>query len=173
MIPVLCALLCACSAPARGPEGGAGEARPERKRAKAALRAEPDLRFDAQGNLKPGSLHASWLEIPSGFSERPGSTAHLSAYDATGLPIAKVREFLEARLLPERVVYPLHGMSFREALPRHTQLTMAPLNVLLVELDRSTRQLRLIVEDLTPPATKPLSVDQAAQALAHDRKHVE
>ena len=50
---------------------------------------------------------------------------------------------------------------------------MAPLNVSVLELDHEKRELRLSVEDLTPPATKPLSDVQAAQELARIRNRLE
>lgn len=164
------ALLSACrSTPAQQ----SGEARPTPRRAKAALDAPPpDPRFD-DGGLKPSQTRMSWLEIPSGFTLRAGSTAQKSWYEAYDMPIAKVREYLQARLASEKLEYVPRGMVFHNALPTHTKLTMAPLEVTLLELNHETRELRLSVEDLTPSATPPLTNVQAAQELARLRNRLE
>ncbi|MDB4975762.1 MAG: hypothetical protein JWN48_4103 [Myxococcaceae bacterium] len=169
------AMLTACSASAPGGSGPLGQSpQAHRRRAKAALpEVAADGRLDATGQLKPSGMRAGWLEVPSGFVEQPGSTSHLRLYIARGMPYAKAREFLQARLAPERTEFPVHGISFRDALPTYTQLAMPPLNVLLVETDHNKGEVRLLIEDLAPPEGKPLPVDSAAQALARDRNRIE
>ena len=172
IVPALCALLGACHAAPVEPQSD--PQRPDRQRARAALQtAAPDPRLDANGALKGSYARMSWLEIPAGFTLRPGSTARVAWYDAEGLPLIKVREYLQARVRSDQVEYRKNGVLFHEALPTHTQLTMPPVNVTLLELNPVTHALRLTVEDLTPPATQPLSEAKAAQELARARSREE
>ena len=173
VIMIAC-LVAGCSARSPDQLAPGASARGEPRRAKAALDQTLDQRLDGAGNLKPGPLRAVWLEIPAGFTERPGNSDRLSAFDSTGVPFAKVREYLQSRLVTDQVIYPADGVSFRHATATHTQLAMPPLDVMLMVTNREKNELRLIVEDLAPTTSeKPLSDSNAAQALAHDRGRVE
>jgi hypothetical protein len=174
-ISLVGALCCACacsSAPAPEAEGRVVSARQQAREA-AERKQAADPRFDAEGRLKPSGERMSWLELPSGFRRRPGSTEREASFEAADMPFAKVREYLEARIVPDSIDYRSNGTSFRSVLPSHTRLTMAPLHVTLLETDRKQHVLRLSIEDLTPPTTPPLSDEAAAQELARMRTRME
>jgi len=135
--------------------------------------APADVRFDAHGKLKASSRRIGWLELPSGFRERPGSTARAASFEADDMPLPKVRAYLDQRLIPEGVDYRANGMSYRNALPSHTQLAMPPVNVTVLETDRDRHTVRLLVDDLSPPAEKPLPFDVAVQEHARERSRAE
>jgi len=167
------AALGACSEPA-APAADVLAARERAAEAAAKQQAAPvDPRFDAQGKLKPSGRHVSWFELPVGFTERPGSTAQTASFEAQDMPFAKVREYLEARMTPERIEYRGNGTSFREAQPSHTRLALPPMHLTILETDRNRGEVRLAIEDLTPPATPPLAPASAATALAQDRARAE
>jgi hypothetical protein len=181
---VMClVVLSACSSAARVEP--AGRERPNRQRAKAAVIAPgPDVRLDELGNLKRGDERISWLELPAGFVRVPGTTAQLAVYEASGVPLAKARAYLMARLSPDKVEYRKNGMVFRRSLPTHTELDLPPVEVTLLELEARPRSgepaanagqhtLQLLVEDLTPPPTRPLSEEAAALELARAQKRIE
>jgi len=166
------ATLGACSEPA-APAPDELAAR-ERAAAASAKQAAPlDLRFDEAGKLRPSGRHMSWLELPVGFSTRAGSTAQRASFEAQNMPFAKVREFLEARLLPGNIVYRANGTTFQGALPSHTRLTMAPMDVTILETGRQRGEIRLVIDDLTPPAQAPIPEVNAERELAKARARAE
>jgi hypothetical protein len=132
-----------------------------------------DPRFDAAGKLKPSGQRMSWLELPVGFSKRAGSTAQQATFEAQNMPFRKVREYLEARIVPGNVVYRANGTTFQGALPSHTRLDMPPMDLTILETDRSRGEIRLAIDDLTPPAAEPLKEQSAAQELARARARAE
>lgn len=172
-VGALCGALWACS-------GSASErpieVRPvgTRERALAAQHAAPaDPRFDAQGRLKSSGKRMSWLELPVGFREQPGSTAQEAAFDAVDMPFSKVREYLEARIVPDAIDYRANGTTFRRALPSHTRLSMGALQISLVEINRDKRELRLMIDDLTRPSTPTLPEAVLMRELAKARTQQE
>jgi len=177
---VSAALLCvgclgawtACSAPSSPEEPRVRSARQQAAQQRAREQAA-DPRFDAEGRLKPSGEYMSWLELPSGFRQLPGSTAREAAFQAENMPFAKVREYLETRIVPDSIEYRAIGTSFRNALPSHTRLDLPPLHVTLLETDRDKHVLRLSIDDLTPPAAPPISEQSAAQELARMRTRME
>jgi hypothetical protein len=162
----------ACSEPA-APAPELVAARKRAAEAAAKPTAPVDPRFDAQGRLRPAGRHVSWLELPVGFTERPGSTAQTASFEARDMPFAKVREYLEARIRPDRIEYRGNGTSFRDALPSHTRLSLPPMNLTILETDREHGEIRLSVDDLTPPTTAALPPASAARELAKDRARAE
>lgn len=135
-------------------------------RAKAAIRApEPDPRLDAEGRLKTSGLKMSWLEIPISFIRRPGSTERDASYEADGLNIDQVRDYVLSRVLPDRIEKRQNGEAYLRSKPLHTGLPMAPLNITVLETDPSKRLIRLSIEDLAPTAPPFENPAQAAAAL--------
>jgi len=175
MIAVTCVLTGACSRPTPNEQAAAGEAREDRKRARAAVVPEPpDARFDAAGKLTKGTLRADWFELPSGFQELPGATKQLRTYEASRVPIAKAREYINERVVVDRAEYLVNGVLYPQAQPANTQLVMTPLTISVFEVDRQRQTLRLIVEDRSPPAdAKPLMPEVAAQVLLRERNKLE
>ncbi|HEY6880240.1 MAG TPA: hypothetical protein VI299_19585, partial [Polyangiales bacterium] len=102
VIAVGALLLGACSEPPS--QATEGEARAAIPRAKAALLPPaPDPRFDAQGNLKPGSLKVSWFDVPLAFERQPGSTERSAILEAEGVTVPQLRQYVLARARPESV----------------------------------------------------------------------
>jgi hypothetical protein len=161
----------ACSAPSAPREQAAAPALQAPTPA-----AKPDVvdpRFDRAGQLLPSGRHVSWLELPRGFRERPGSTDRAAVYEAENMPLAKVRAYLAARLIPDTVEYPPNGVAFRNALPAHTRLELPRLHAVALEINRARGEIRLSIDDLTPSRDPPLPVDIAARELARRRSRLE
>lgn len=166
-------LLAACSAESP-PEAASKAARARQASASTgAATAKPDPRFDAAGRLKSSGQRMSWLELPVGFTRRPGSTAQQATFEADDMPFAKVREYLEARMVPANIVYRANGTTFQGALPSHTRLEMPPMDLTILETDRKRGTIRLAVDDLTPPAAQPIKEENAALELAKARARAE
>jgi hypothetical protein len=164
------ALLCACSSN-RTP---ATEARATTvPRAKAALGVpENDPRFDAEGNLRPGSLKIGWFEIPLGFERIPGSTERSGSFEAAGVTQAQLRQYVDAHGRPAQVETMRTGEIYKQVTPNHTQLPLPPVDVTVLIVDADTKRLRLVVDDRTP--TEPdLTPQQALDKLAKARDRTE
>ncbi|MEY4512864.1 MAG: hypothetical protein RLZZ450_4986 [Pseudomonadota bacterium] len=167
-----CLLLGACSE--RSAPAAEREVERARQASKAAAAAQPvDPRFDASGNLKSSGQRMSWLELPVGFTKRAGSTTQQATFEAQNMPFSKVREFLEARIVPGNIVYRANGTTFQGALPSHTRLDMPPMDVTILETDRKRGEIRLAIDDLTPPAAQPIKEENAALELAKARARAE
>jgi hypothetical protein len=164
------ALLCACSRSSTDTQKPGEQAIP---RARAAQRAPAgDPRLDAQGQLQPGSLKLSWLEIPIGFERRAGSTERNAAYEAEGLSVRLVREYLMARGRADEIDYLPRGENYHRLRASHTQLPLPPLDILVLEVDPGKKRIRMMIDDLAPTGT-PLTPTQAMEALAKARDRVE
>jgi len=135
--------------------------------------AAADPRFDATGKLKPGGQRLSWVEIPSGFVQQPGSTPQSATFEAREMPLAKATDFFEERLLAGAIQLRPNGVSYRNSKAKHTQLPLPPVNVTVLEIDRAQQLVRVVVDDLAPPSEPPLRVDLAARELARERKSIE
>jgi hypothetical protein len=166
-------MLGACSAES-APQTEREVARARQQSAAAsATTPKPDPRFDAAGKLKPSGQRMSWLELPTGFTKRAGSTAQIASFEAENMPFTKVREYLEARIVPGNVVYRANGTTFQGALPSHTRLDMPPMDLTILETDRKHGTIRLAIDDLTPPAAQPIKEENAALELAKARARAE
>jgi hypothetical protein len=163
------ALCAACSdAAPQQAATGPSEAPP---RAKSALaEPAPDPRFDADGKLKPSELRMSWLEIPVSFVKQPGSTEREAIFEADGLTVTQLSDYVLSRAMPDRIEKRRNGEVFSRARPVHTRLPLAPVNVTVLEIDAARDRIRLVIEDLTP--TEPPFQNQA-EANAALRKMVE
>lgn len=136
--------------------------------------AQPvDERFDARGELKSSGRRFVWLELPLGFAERPGASPRSASFEATEMPLVKVRDYLDARLAPAKLEFTRSGVYFRRSRPAHTQLEAALLDVTLIEMDAATKTVRLQIDDLSPPPEPPLSEEAAKEALARERSRIE
>jgi len=138
---------------------------------RAADAGRSDPRFDAEGSLKPSGRHIGWLELPSGFREQPGSSPSLGTYEADDMPLEAVTRFLEARLSAGRIDHRANGLSFRDAKASHTRLALPAMHVTALVTDSTARRVRLVVEDLSPPAQPPLPLDVAAREQQRERTH--
>ncbi|MET0286234.1 MAG: hypothetical protein ABW352_17275 [Polyangiales bacterium] len=164
------ALLGACS---RNPEG-ASEARSTAvPRAKAALdKPEHDPRFDAEGNLRTGSLKIGWFAIPMGFERVPGSTERSGIYEASGISQEQLRRYVDAQGQPKQVDSMAHGEIYKQVAAGHSKLPLPPVDVTVLVVDARARRLRLVVDDRTP--TEPdLTPQQAMEKLAKARDRTE
>lgn len=146
--------------------------------AKSGTRASQDAgaldpRLDAAGKLKPSELRASWVELPSGFQPQPGSTRLSATFQAHDIPLAKVTDYFEERLRAGTLELRANGISYRNAKPTHTQLPLPKVDVTVLEVDRTQRLVRIVVDDLSPPSEPPLRVDVAARELDRERKNIE
>ncbi|MET0284960.1 MAG: hypothetical protein ABW352_10830, partial [Polyangiales bacterium] len=128
---------------------------PQAVRGKAGKQAV-DERFDAQGKLKSSGLRFSWLELPAGFAKQPGSTPETGVWEAPNMPLAKVTEYLEAKLQPGSVEARPNGIAYKQARPTHTQLPLPPVAATALEIDPAAKRVRLVIDDLTPPREPPL-----------------
>ena len=169
-----CTLAIGCSS------SGAREVAAEKRAAAIAARkraeesaAKRDPRFDAAGRLRPAGQRVSWVELPSGFKEQAGSTKLTASFEAPDLPLAKVTDYFEERLLPGTIELRPNGVSYRNAKPKHTQLPLPPAHVTVLEVDRAHHVVRVVVDDLTPPSEPPLREDLAARELDRERKRIE
>jgi hypothetical protein len=164
------ALLGACS---KNPQATSEARSTAIPRAKAALDApEHDPRFDAEGNLRTGSLKIGWFAIPLGFERVPGSTERSGIYEATGISQEQLRRYVDARGQPKQVETMAHGEIYKQVSAGHTQLPLPPVDVTVLVVDARTKRLRLVVDDRTP--TEPdLSPQQALEKLAKARDRTE
>lgn len=137
----------------------------------AAKQADP--RFDGEGMLKGSGRHVRWLELPVTFRERAGSTAREGSFEAYDLPFEKVRDYLEARLVPRRIEVSDKRAAFHNAKPAHTQLAMEALDVTLLEISRDPSLVRLLIDDRSPSSEPPLTVEAAKRELARARQRIE
>lgn len=165
------ALFTACSS---GSEAGSAREHKALERVALEQLAQPvDERFDAQGALKSSGRRFVWLELPMGFEERPGSTPRAAVFEATEMPLVKVRDYLDARLAPAKLEFTRSGVYFRRSTPADSQLAAATLDVTLIELDPSTKTVHLRIDDLSPPPEPPLSMEAAKEQLARERTRIE
>lgn len=165
------ALLFACSSRS---EGEVAREHKALERVAVEQLAQPvDERFDAQGALKASGQRFVWLELPMGFEQRPGSTARSASFEASEIPLVKVRDYLDARLAPAKLEFTRSGVYFRKSKPADSGLEAALLDVTLIEMDPATKTVRLQIEDLSPPPGPPLSVEAAKEELARERTRIE
>jgi hypothetical protein len=159
-------LCAACSAsPQVGSTSAAVEPPP---RARAALREERDPRLDEQGHLQPSELKLSWFAIPLGFTRMPGSDDRMGTFEADGLTLDQVREYVLAHARPKRITPRSTGEFYENARPAHTELPLPPVQITAIEIEPHRHRFRLSVEDLAP--TGPVvSVPEAESTLRQAR----
>lgn len=162
-----CLLACACSRAGKDASAGGGE--PLTRVELAQTAPEVDPRFDAKGELKPSPQRVGFLEIPMGFQERPGSTPREGAFEASDMPVEKLRDYLESRITAGSIEFPRGGVAYRFAKPVHSEVSSARVHVRVAEIDRAEKRVRLLVEDLTPLSTPQLSLEAVQKLLAEDR----
>ncbi|HEY6882373.1 MAG TPA: hypothetical protein VI299_30285, partial [Polyangiales bacterium] len=121
---------------------------------------------------KPGSLKVSWFEVPLGFERQPGSNERSAIFEAEGITIPQLRQYITARARPESVQYLRDGELYQHAQASHTQLPMPAIDVAVLVVDAHAKRLRLVVDDLTPTAPT-MSPREAMEALAKARDHME
>jgi hypothetical protein len=171
---LLLAGLCLGACSERSAPAAEREAERRKQQGAAAAAAQTlDPRFDEQGKLRPSGQRMSWLELPVGFTRRAGSSAQHATFEAVDMPFVKVREYLEARMVPGTIVYRANGTTFQASLPSHTRLEMPPMDLTILETNRTRGEIRLAIDDLTPPAAEPLKEQSAAQELARARARAE
>jgi hypothetical protein len=166
-----CALVGACSSrPGSAPQNEGPASAP---RAKAARQtAADDPRFDAQGNLRASSFKAGWFEVPLGFERVAGSTDLHSNYEADGITVPQLRQYVTARARPEHVEYMKRGEIYQRTQPNHTQLPMPPVDVTVLVLDPVKNRVRLVL-DVIDTSGPTLTPQQAMEELAKARDRTE
>lgn len=131
----------------------------------AAVRASP---FDAEGRLKPSGRMIYWLEIPATFENTASWSKH-HVFESKEVPVAKVREYLSARMFTGAVEELGEGALYRNVLPLSAAADAMRFDI-QVGLTAGGRVVRIDLDELSFPGVPSLSPEQAAEALKRERK---
>jgi hypothetical protein len=170
-IVILSAL--ACALPACGKRQAASAPAPRAKAAveRPAERPSESI-YDAQGRLKASAERVEWLAIPMGFRRKPDMDDRHTRFEAGDLPLEKVQEFLAPRMFTGSVEQAPYRVFYRAVMPLDAAPKAVRLNI-HVSARPATHSVLLEIERLTYGDLKPLSVEQAREVLAKERRHAE
>lgn len=140
---------------------------PTEPSAPVAAEAPRQLDLHKEDNtLKGSTARVEWLEIPLAFRPTPLDREQRRVFQADGVTMERVRDFLSQRMMTGEVVEGTRSVFYRKVLPPSGAADAAPLNVHLSQLDG-----RLTLEvEVTNYNPTPLPFEAAKAAAEADQK---